>query len=162
MPAALINRKIKQADGSSLKTSEAIVRALQAGAFLKDAAQAAGIAESTVHAWLARGQQWVNPESGERLANVPKGDMPYLEFVESVEKSRAEAVIFNLAIIRQAAARGHWQAAAWYLERTRPDEYGRRTRFDVGEKSGEGMTLAQLLASAAADPDTANADPDLA
>jgi hypothetical protein len=160
MARSLLKRRIEQPDGSKITTAEAIVRALKAGAFLKDAAQAAGIAESTVHAWLARGHQWINPESGGRLANVPKADLPYLEFVESVEKARAEAVVFNLAVIRKAAQAGHWQAAAWYLERTRPDEYGRRTRFDVAA-GGEGMTLAELLVSTSTDPDTANADPDI-
>lgn len=160
MAVSKIKRKLKQADGTTITVGEAIVRALQAGAFLKDAAQAAGVTETTVHNWLARGRLQLN-ENGERLKDIANADLPFLEFFESVEKSRAEAVIFNLAIIRQAASKGHWQAAAWYLERTRPDEYGRRTRFDVGGKDGEGMTVAELLVSAMDGPDTADGDPDL-
>lgn len=57
---------------------------------------------------------------------VPEAERPYVEFAEAVEKARAEAVVFNLALIRQAAQGGSWQAAAWYLERTRPEQYGRR------------------------------------
>jgi hypothetical protein len=128
--------------------------------FLKDAAAAVGIAESTVHNWLARGQHWVNPESGERLANIPKAELPYLEFLESTTRARAKVVDIALAGILDAG-KLDWRAYAWYLERTRPDEYGRRTRFEVGGKDGEGLSLAEVFAAAAADPDTSNADPDL-
>lgn len=100
--------------------SEAIVRALRAGAYLEDAAEAAGVAKSTVYSWLSRGEEHVD---GER---IPKAEQPFVDFLLAVEKARAQAVVFNLAMIRRAATGGTWQAAAWWLERTRPQQYGRR------------------------------------
>lgn len=162
MATPRIKRKVKMPDGASMATGEAIVFGLEQGMFLKDAAAAAGIAESTVHSWSARGQNWINPENGERLASIPKKEMTYVEFVESLTRARASVVAVALAGIIEAG-KLDWRAYAWYLERTRPDEYGRRTRFDVGGSGdGEGMTLAELLVDAAAAPDTADADPDLA
>jgi len=41
---------------------------------------------------------------------------------------RVEAI----AIIRTAAQEGHWQAAAWLLERSDPDQWGRRVVTQEG------------------------------
>ena len=52
----------------------------------------------------------------------------FREFREAVERARAEAVARNVALV-QKAADDSWQAAAWWLERSRPDQYGRRTNL---------------------------------
>jgi len=39
--------------------------------------------------------------------------------------------VLSLAVIRSAAAKGTWQAAAWYLERTMPQKYGRFQRLAI-------------------------------
>jgi hypothetical protein len=40
-----------------------------------------------------------------------------------------------MALIQNAASNGTWQASAWFLERTQPNFFGRRTEI-VGEGGG--------------------------
>lgn len=90
-----------------------IVRVLRGGAYVEDACGYVGIHKGTFYDWMERGH------AGEEL---------YADFTDAVEKARSEAVIRNVAIV-QKAADDSWQAAAWWLERTRPDQYGRRTNI---------------------------------
>ena len=56
----------------------------------------------------------------------------------------------------QSAAPQHWQAAAWWLERSFPDRYGRRDRNEVSGDLTVGITLERLVRLAAeADNDEA-------
>jgi transposase len=83
---------------------------------IKQACDWVGIGEATYHQWMAKGRD---------------GREPYTEFVERMDKARARAVLDNLAIIRTAAQNGQWQAAAWFLERAYPQQWGRRTTVEV-------------------------------
>ena len=42
----------------------------------------------------------------------------------------AKADLRDLTVINKAANAGHWQAAAWYLERSDPKHWGRRVVID--------------------------------
>ena len=97
------------------RTKDDIVKALKAGNSRRDSALYAGIAEATFYSWMARGRE---------------GEPIYAEFLEAVEKAEAQSVVRNVAII-QRAAEETWQAAAWWLERKRPDDWGRRQRMDI-------------------------------
>ena len=93
---------------------DAIVASLRAGAYIETAAAAAGVSASTVHAWLRRAED--HPDDC---------GSPFLEFLEAVERARAEAELEAISVIRDAAPRS-WQAAAWYLERSYPKRWGRQ------------------------------------
>jgi len=80
---------------------------------IKTACDFVGLGESTFHAWMRR------------------EDPEYLEFRESIEKARASAVQGYLKVIHHAAQSGTWQAAAWWLERVLPDQYGRKTTVET-------------------------------
>ena len=71
----------------------------------------AGIGERTYYTWMEKGEA---------------GEEPYAQFRQDIEKARADAVMSNLIVIRKAAAEGTWQAAAWWLERSMPQQYGRK------------------------------------
>lgn len=103
------------------RTKEDIVKALKAGNSRRDSALYAGISEATFYSWMARGRE---------------GEPLYAEFLEAVEKAEAQSVVRNVAII-QRAAEETWQAAAWWLERKRPDDWGRRQRMDIGTNKEE-------------------------
>lgn len=118
--------------------SEAIVELLRRGAYIEDAAAATGIHPSTVHDWIARG------EEHRGSASIPARERPFAEFAEAVETARAEAVTVALDVIRTAARDGQWQAAAWYLERTRPGKYSRSERREVSGPGGGPITLLDL------------------
>lgn len=110
-----------------------LLEALRAGNTRKDASLYAGIEQHTFQNWMLR----------------------YSHFSQAVEKAEADAVVRNVAQIAKAAQTGTWQAAAWWLERRRPDDYGRRDRVEVtlrqqAEKLAAdlGLNVDELLAEA--------------
>jgi transposase len=115
-------------------TQKAIIEAIQAGMYEKDAALYAGISEPTFHNWMARGRE---------------GEAPFLEFQESVKKARAVAQHTNIQIIRTAAEDGNWQAAAWWLERSFPKLWGRRTEHTVINRDAMVDLIVELEAELA-------------
>lgn len=109
-----------------------LLQALQAGNYVETACAYAGLAVSTVYLWLDRG----NKEK-QRIAQGGQPDpkeATYLEISEAIEKARANAVVANVAVIQQAARSGTWQAAAWWLERSMPQQFGRRIQAEVTGK----------------------------
>jgi hypothetical protein len=52
----------------------------------------------------------------------------YLEISEAIHKAREAAADRAMIAIQNAATEGTWQAAAWYLERTDREHYGRYTQ----------------------------------
>lgn len=92
-----------------------IITALKAGNTRTDAYHYAGISGTVFYDWMK-----VDPE-----------------FYDQVIQAEAVAVVNHVTRIAQAAAEGNWQAAAWWLERRKPLEYGKASRLDVtvGEMS---------------------------
>jgi hypothetical protein len=64
----------------------------------------------------------------------------HCEFREAVEKAEADAQLGHEAIIRKAATDGTWTASAWWLERRRHADYGRK--LDIGGQQGNPVQLA--------------------
>ena len=93
--------------GSPTKRTDAnratILRALRHGASYKRAAEAAGISYETFRTWR---------ESDPA-------------FSAALQKAQAAMTAKALRAIEEAHQSGAWQAAAWWLERTFPEEYGR-------------------------------------
>lgn len=93
-----------------------LVRALADGNTRRTAAALAGIDDSTLRRWLARGH---DDDSG-----------PYHTLRLAVEQAEAEAESRMVALIN-AAAPQTWQAAAWWLERRRPQDWRKRTAVEL-------------------------------
>jgi transposase len=93
----------------SPETVKKIEEALEAGATYKLAAAYAGIHFDTFNDWRQR----------------------FPEFSDLVKSAEAKAAVGWLEQIEQAARDGHWQAAAWKLERRYPDEWGRKDRLEL-------------------------------
>jgi hypothetical protein len=102
---------------------ERICLAIRAGNYIEVAASFAGIHKDTFYRWLKRG------------ARASRGI--YREFSDAVEKALADSEAGDVARISKAAEQGHWQAAAWRLERKHPQRWGRRDRVQT-EISGPG------------------------
>ena len=85
-----------------------LCEAVAAGNTRHDAAEYAGIGESTLRRWLAQGR---HRRSGKFRA-----------LLAAVKKAEADAVVRNVAIIQKAAPKS-WQAAAWWLERKRAKDW---------------------------------------
>lgn len=124
-----------------------IVQALRAGNYIETAAAYAGISKNTLYRWLAN-------------AEDENADDAYRDFRDAVESARAQAEVRNVALIQKAANDGTWQAAAWYLERTAHQRWGRRTivtgeegapvQVEVSAKDELGQKLAAMLERAEA------------
>ncbi|HVQ43190.1 MAG TPA: hypothetical protein VMS54_13315 [Vicinamibacterales bacterium] len=95
---------------------ERILTAVRAGCTFEVAAQSAGVDRATFYRWKARGE------------HEQRGI--YRDLCDALKKAEADGEVHLVALIRQEAAHT-WQAAAWLLERTRPERYGRRDRLDL-------------------------------
>lgn len=111
----------------------AILGALEHGCTRRAAAGAGGITSATLYRWL-------EDEA----------------FREAVEKAEQKAEATFTAIVAEASVTS-WQAAAWWLERRKWQDYGRHDRVDVDVRKeaerlatelGDGTTAEQLIAEA--------------
>jgi transposase len=90
-----------------------IIEALRAGNYQDTAAAYAGVSRTAFYRWMEQGAQ-------------PDAAQPYKDFRDAVEKARAESEVRNVALIQRAASDGTWQAAAWFLERSFQQRWGRK------------------------------------
>lgn len=106
-----------------------LIQALQGGNYIEHACHYADLAPSTVYRWLERGR---TEKQSQEQGNPPNpAETPYIELCDSIEKARASAIVANVTIIQSAARNGQWQAAAWWLERSLPNQYGRKIQAEV-------------------------------
>lgn len=121
--------------------SKALCEATREGYTLTQAAAVVGVAPATVREWIRRGE-------GE---DDREGTEPYATFATAIRRARAEVEVEMLESIQQAADAGQWRAAAWYLERSHPERWGRGAqRIQVRNVGGRyepanTSTLAALL-----------------
>ena len=101
-------------------------QALLAGNTYANACEYSGISESTYHRWMREG------------AVAPEGTLAR-KFWQRIKKAVATCNNRNVLIIQKAAAK-NWQAAAWFLERRYPNEWGRKDAIRLGG-DGSGMPI---------------------
>ena len=134
------------------EVQENICNWLKLGYYQEDAAIMAGISPSTYYEWMKKGEsQRVALESGEDMLSLPDTSLPapedgtpevelvfpFMEFSEAVKKARAEAEGAHIRNIRKAADNGVWQASAWFLERSHPKKWGKRSQLDLVAENDE-------------------------
>jgi len=115
-------KKIGQKTKLTPELQAEIVKYIQAGNYARHACLAVGISERTYYNWIEWGE--------ERQSGV------YFQFMQAIKKAEAQAVARNVAVIQKAAI-DTWQAAAWWLERTQYEHFGRKDKHDItsgGEK----------------------------
>lgn len=93
---------------------------VEAGATITAVAKALGVSRETIHRWLREGEK-----QQEGLMH---------DFYEAFNRAEAKAIARNVAIIQRSAQSGNWQAAAWWLERKYPEEWGKRDKLDMHAK----------------------------
>jgi len=114
---------------------------IRIGTPVRKAVTASGIAEKTFYNWMSRGLA-----ERERQALVPNAkDIPteviFLQFLQRVEQARAEAIMKKVAVIAKSGNDGDWRAAAWWLERQVPEEFGKTDKFEIGGANGEAIRV---------------------
>tara|TARA_B100000287_G_C20648042_1_gene785835 strand:- start:1380 stop:1769 length:390 start_codon:yes stop_codon:yes gene_type:complete len=103
------------------EVTKSICNFLRAGYFVEDASRMAGISRTTLYRWIDRGKKERDEEE----------DSLYADFVDAIEKARAEAEGFHLNVINKAASRGVWQASSWWLERSF-EKWGKTHKVSLG------------------------------
>lgn len=88
---------------------EAICEALRSGGSRTAAAQYVRSTLRTLENWMTR----------------------FPEFRASVLEAEARAELRAVVVIRDAFVGGDWRAAAWWLERRRSDDWGRKDRVEI-------------------------------
>jgi hypothetical protein len=109
---------------SRLKEGETLIRlcsALEAGNTYENACAMAGIGRTTFYRWMNEAK------------NCPL-DHQLWDFRNTVKKACAVAENRSVVLIQKAAAHD-WRAAAWWLERRNPEEYGRRKVIELDTES---------------------------
>lgn len=110
-----------------------LLLALDTGHYLDRAARLAGLSRQTVYNWLQHGEDARSKIAlGEELTDREKS---YLEIADGIIQAKESAAHRALSAVMDAATNGTWQAAAWYLERTDSEHYGRTTQV-VGKDNG--------------------------
>lgn len=112
---------------------ERLTAALKAGNYIETACQYAGLGYSTYFKWMQE-------------AKADDAPPELVEFMESVESARAQAIVRNVKLIQDAAQNGTWQAAAWWLERSQPTMWGRndKVRQEVSGPNGGAIQVQSL------------------
>jgi len=98
--------------------------AFVAGNTIRTACAMAGISDKSFYRWLKEAE------------HAPEGH-ELREFRDTVKRAKAVAEHRNVMAIQKAAQKD-WRAAAWFLERTRPKDWGKvkATVLRVGESIG--------------------------
>jgi transposase len=104
-------------------TAQRIVAAVAKGLPRDTAAKLAAIAPRTLYGWLARGRD---------------GEEPYSQFLHRVKRAEAESEEEMVSRVREAS-KASWQAAAWWLERRRPERWALRKVEPRDTKTNDGI-----------------------
>ncbi len=120
------------------ETQEIIVKAVSLGATYEASANAAGISYDSFNNWMKRGEEELQRRESPRVkkdTNQWNNEQPFVEFFKAIKKAQGDRQARWLSQIEQAAQNGNWQAAAWKLERTEPENFGRH-RVEITGKDG--------------------------
>jgi transposase-like protein len=110
-----------------------VLAAATRGVSIKLVAEASGVPEDTLNGWLYRSRHT---------------DSKHLRgFAEEFDRARGVAAINAVDQIRDAASgagSGDWRAAAWFLERTRGDEFGARVYLQLAREQVTDAIIERL------------------
>jgi hypothetical protein len=112
------------------ETVKKITEALGAGNTRGASSAYGGIDQSTFDRWMAK----------------------YAEFAAAVKDAEARAEVGHVANIAQAARSGNWTASAWWLERRRHQDWGRKDKIEIIQ------SVRELARAAGDDEDAAVAE----
>jgi hypothetical protein len=122
------------------EVQEKILAALRGGNYRSAAAWAAGVDIRTVRAWLRRGRE--EPRS------------KYGEFRQGVLGAEKAAETHCVNLVMEAAAQDP-KHAQWWLERKRPNQWGRKDRSEVTATVRDDRSTQAARAIARAFPEAA-------
>lgn len=101
---------------------EQLCNAREHGLNITDCANLCNISRQTLHDWLDKGKK---AKSGK-----------YKKFYERFQKANTKFKFYHLDKITKNDS---WQASAWILERTFPEEFGKKDKVDVNGNVDVGL-----------------------
>ena len=101
------------------KLLEELCEILLSGNTIRTACQTMGLSESTFHDYIRRGDP-----------SQPAHEPRFAQFSQAITRARAEGKRELVRLVAKAA-KEDWRAAAFLLERSWPEEYGRRAPEEV-------------------------------
>jgi hypothetical protein len=114
---------------------------IRIGTPVRKAVTASGIAEKTFYNWMSRGLAERERLSLSMTAKSNPTEVVFLQFLQRVEQARAEAIMKKVAVIAKSGNDGDWRAAAWWLERQVPEEFGKTEKLEIGGSNGEPIRI---------------------
>ena len=123
------------------EVQDVICKYLKGGSTFRTACELAGIGYATGKEWRARGEDR-DPER--------PSDEDFATFAAATRRAEEEAIARCAGVVQKAAFDGSLQAATWFLERRRPDEWGRVDRRvlargdDETQQLGAGLSVEQI------------------
>ena len=121
-----------------------IAATLNEGHYIETTCAFVGIHKSTYFDWLAKDRAY-QEMSDEQLAALSVDEnltrQLLAEFADAVEKAQGQAEIRALRAINDDPS---WQAKAWYLERSKPHRWGRRTQLTGAYDEDDKPTPVQI------------------
>jgi transposase len=137
--------------------ADKLVALVETGHYNTMAARGAGVGPRSFQRWLALGEA-----ADDRLSSgqpIEEREERYWHLWQRISKAQAKAADDALTAIRAAWESGQqWTAAAWYLERKYPGEWGRRTELNVGPSD----RMLEVLATAISVTEPAGGEEDQA
>lgn len=108
------------------KRHEKIIEGILSGNSRTVSFTLSGCNPDTIFAWLKTARD----EKASGVILHPE----YAVLLEDIEYAEAMVESEKVKIVKAAADSGTWQAAAWWLERRKPKEWGRDREMPVGEE----------------------------
>jgi hypothetical protein len=110
------------------------------GALIKDVCEAVGISRQTLQGWKDRASEREDGPTNYK----GKSTEELRAFVEVMGRRRALRRVEAVARIRRAGAAGTWQAEAWYLERSDPENWRQRNSVIAENPDGSPASPPKL------------------
>lgn len=160
-----------------LTAGQVVVERIQLGLSVRDACRSADIDQTTLAHWRREGGAALAKQA-QRRGRLTQRERQYAQFLLALERAETEAELRRLAVIERAAAGGavvtrtvekrdangtllerttttetlrpEWTAAAWWLERKRWRDYGRR-RVELTGAEGRDLIPSRERADNIAD-----------
>ena len=114
---------------------------IRIGTPVRVAVASAGVSNQTFYSWVNRGIAERERMKMIKDAKNNPSEVIFLEFLDKVERAKAEAITKKVAVIAKSGNDGDWRAAAWWLERQMPEEFGKTDRVEIGGTNGEPIKI---------------------
>lgn len=113
-----------------------IVDSVKKGRSISDSGLLAGLSKDLIWTWLENGR------------NKPDQYPDFARLSDEIEQAKAERraqAVDNIVTVGNSQSAGTWQANAWFLERTDPENWGRKDKVEHVNEAPKTQVNAVVL-----------------